>query len=137
MSVPIVHGDYNGVEVAISLDPMAPYSRISTNFALNHCIPRSIRVVHSVATSVASGPISVPTRNGWYRSAFAMRIEHLPSHDMELGADWFTACGASLIGGRGSTLSEPPSMQDTVLPGGHRWKRGVVQSGECTPGVKA
>lgn len=120
-----VWGDYNGVQAKILLDPTAPTSTISSSFAMRHQIPRSIRVVESVATSSASGPISVRTRHGWYQSSFGMRIDAFPSHDVRLGLDWFTACQTSFSGERSSTLAEPTALRNTVLSGGHRWVHTV------------
>src|ERR1700691_6252805 len=57
-------GRYVEFPVQIIIDPTVQESVLSTQFACNHNVPRTVLTVRGVAHVSASGPVVVPTGGG-------------------------------------------------------------------------
>ncbi|KAI0708657.1 hypothetical protein C8Q76DRAFT_627574, partial [Earliella scabrosa] len=97
-----LYGSYDGRPVSVLIDPLSPYSRLSTSFVLSQNVPRSLSQDGPLATVSSSCQLALPTTTGWYRSCSRLPVEYVRGHDVVLGGDWFnvvspvTACGVLL-----------------------------------------
>ncbi|GBE83379.1 hypothetical protein SCP_0504270 [Sparassis crispa] len=86
-------GDYLGIPAYILFDSSVEKSALSSTFATNNNVPRTVASIHhSVAELSASGPVMIPAIGGWYHSCLPLVVTHLPRYDVLLGSDWFEAC---------------------------------------------
>ena len=67
-------GTYVEFPAQIIVDPTAQESVLSTQFACSHNVPRNVLTVRGVAHVSASGPVVVPTADGWFHSSLPFKI---------------------------------------------------------------
>jgi hypothetical protein len=61
-------GSFTDVTAVICIDDVSPDSTISLSFLYDCNVSCSIANHHGVAVEYASGPVCVPTVDGWYKS---------------------------------------------------------------------
>ena len=119
MSSIALNGTYIDVPAHVIIDLNVPQSIISTLFSSVHNFPQDVNTsVCGVAHMSCSGPVLIPTSDGWFRSRMPFTIKYLMRGNMLLGADWFATCQPLFL--HGGIL--PPSEGVLArLPCGHTW----------------
>ena len=74
MSRTHLSGTFADFPATILVDSRTPESTVSTTFINNNNVPRSITSVRSVAHMSCSGPVVVPTTQGWYQSRMPFKM---------------------------------------------------------------
>ena len=113
-----VPGRYTDFPTDIIIDTTIPQSTVSTQFACTNNIPRNVVSICGVAYTTCSGPVVVPTVDGWFSSRLPFKISHIPQRDVILGADWINACQPQFVNGG---LLRPSENIISHLPTGHSW----------------
>lgn len=83
-----VTGLFSGISVHVLVDEGRENSLVSLDFALSNNIPRTVVRRFPVTETTASGPMLLPSPNGWYRSTCNMPVASLALFDVVLGLDW-------------------------------------------------
>jgi hypothetical protein len=118
MSTVCLTGTYVEFPAQIIIDPTVQESVLSTQFACNHNVPRTVLTVRGVAHVSASGPVVVPTGGGWFHSSLPFKISYLTRCDVVLGTDWLAACQPQFLHGG---ILRPSDAALDRLPDGHNW----------------
>ena len=126
MSSIALTGTYIDVPAHIIIDTNASRSIVSTLFSSAHNIPQDVISVRGVAHVSCSGPVLIPTNDGWFRSRMPFTIKYLMRGDVLLGADWFAACQPLFLHGGILPPSEGVLAQ---LPRGHTWIPASILKG--------
>jgi hypothetical protein len=92
-------GAYAGFPAKILIDPTKPQSILSTQFSCTHNVPRDVTTIRGVAHVTCSGPVVVPTEDGWFCSQLPFQIMYSSQMDMFLGPDWIEACWPQFLYG--------------------------------------
>ena len=118
MSSIALTGTYADVPTNIIIDCSVPNSILSTLFSCIHNVPQDIKSERGVAYVSSSGPVLVPTSDGWFRSRMPFVVTHLTRGDVLLGANWLAACQPQCLH-RG--ILQPSQGALARLPSGHTW----------------
>jgi hypothetical protein len=118
MSRVCLSGTYADVPAQIIIDSSYLQSTLSTQFSCTHHVPRDVTTVRGVAHITCSGPVVVPTADGWFHSRLPFKISYLPRGDVVLGADWIAVCQPQLCHGG---ILRPLQSVVAHLPTGHSW----------------
>jgi hypothetical protein len=88
------------VPAVICVNGVSLDSTMSLSFLHNFNVPHSICNHDGVAVELSSGPVHVPTVNGWYNSWQIFCSVYLKGCDVELGCDWFMFMNVRFDGSR-------------------------------------
>jgi hypothetical protein len=128
MSTVRLTGTYVEFPAQIIVDPTVQESVLSTQFACSHNVPRNVLTVRGVAHVSASGPVVVPTADGWFHSSLPFKIIYSTRCDVLLGADWLAACQPRFLHGG---ILRPSEASLARLPIGHSWVPIPVSEDSC------
>lgn len=111
-------GSYIGTSASITIDDKYPCSLLSSHFAHNENIARTVSVHEGKVREHTSGPLMIPSDGGWYHSLMSFDIEFRLQHDVVLGMDWIKECRPFMSDGM---LARPSEDDVRKLPAGHTW----------------
>ncbi|KAG1760205.1 hypothetical protein EDD22DRAFT_1051702 [Suillus occidentalis] len=106
-----VLGSFADVPAVIRINDASPDSTVCN-------VPRSVFGHNGVAVESSSGPVRVPTVDGWYNSRQTFRSVYLNGCDVELGCDWLAFVNAKFDG---SQFLRPSEMDLVQFGAGHTW----------------
>ncbi|KAG2130602.1 hypothetical protein BD769DRAFT_1724964 [Suillus cothurnatus] len=109
-------------------------STVSLSFLHNFNVPRSICNHDGVAAESSSGPVRVPTVDGWYNSRQIFCSVYLKGCNVELGCDWLVFVNVRFDGSR---FLRPLETDLARLCAGHTWnfETGATQVGSSSSSV--
>jgi hypothetical protein len=113
-----VLGSFADVPAIIRINDASPDSTVSLSFLHSCNVPRSVFGHNGVAVESSSGPVRVPTVDGWYNSRQTFRSVYLNGCDVELGHDWLAFVNAKFDG---SQFLRPSEMDLVQFGAGHTW----------------
>ncbi|KAJ8583533.1 hypothetical protein M405DRAFT_828442 [Rhizopogon salebrosus TDB-379] len=92
-----IYGFFSDVPAIVRIDGSCARSSVSCSFLHNFNLPRSVVVHHGEVVESTSGPVRIPTVDGWYQSQQSFRPAYLEGCDVELGHDWLLSVSPTYV----------------------------------------
>jgi len=113
-----IYGFFSDVPAIVRIDGSRAYSSVSSSFLHDFNVPRSVVVRHGEVHESTSGPVRIPTVDGWYQSLQSFFPAYLKGCDVELGGDWLASVSPTYVAPR---FLRPSQADIDRLPLRHTW----------------
>ena len=91
---------FSDVPAIVRIDGSRACSSVSCSFLHNFNVPRSVVVRHGEVHESTSGPVRIPTVDGWYQSLQSFCPAYLDGCNVQLEHDWFASVTPTYVAPR-------------------------------------